>query len=129
MDPRYLVRPQFGMRFIQLDAGHVDLAHDLAMVELSSLGCDLLKAVHRLEIHRTNVGSPCITDAAGLTFQQPYDSVGGQFTPGHQGPLTFRECSAAGRTAQPFDVCVRSCPRPMDYVAFAATIEFRTRWI
>jgi hypothetical protein len=127
MEPRYLMWPQFGMRFIPLDAGHVDLAHDLAMVGLSPLGCNLLKAVHRLELHRTNVGSPCITDAPALTFQQPYDSIFGKFTPGQQGSLAFREYAAACRTAQPFDVFVRSCPRPRGYEQHLQSLRQNSR--
>jgi hypothetical protein len=52
------------------------------MVGLSPLGRNLLKAVHGLEIHRTNVGSSFITNTPALTFQQPYDSVFGELTPG-----------------------------------------------
>jgi hypothetical protein len=101
------------MRFIQLDAGHVDLAHDLAMVDLSPLGRDLLKAMHRLESHRTNISRPCTTGAPALTFQQPYNRVFGKLTPGQQGPLALRAFAAACRTAQPFDVFVRFRPRSM----------------
>jgi len=85
MHPDSLAGAECGMGCIQLHAWYVCLAHDLAMVGLSSLGRALLQAV--------------------------------------QGSLAFRECLAACRTAQPFDVFVRSCPRPMGSVAFAKTIE------
>src|SRR5215813_7414597 len=129
MDPRHLARTQFGMGFIQLDAGHVHLAHYLAMVGLSALGSDVLKAMHRFEIHRANVGGPLIADAPPLTFHQPYNRVFGELAAGHQGALPFRELPAACRTAQSFDVLVRPCPRPMRDVPCAGTIEPCTLWI
>jgi hypothetical protein len=58
------------MGFVQLDAGHIHLAHHLAMVGLSAMGRDVLQAMHRFEIHGTNVGSPLITDAPPLTLHQ-----------------------------------------------------------
>jgi hypothetical protein len=117
------------MRFIQLDAGHVYLAHNLAMMSLSALGSDVLKAMHRFEIHGTNVGGPCITDTPPLTFQQPYDRVFGELAASHQGAFPFRELPVACRTAQPFDVLGRPSPRPMRDVAFAGTIEACALWI
>src|SRR5713101_8405031 len=117
------------MRFIQLDGGHVHLVYNLAMMGLSALGRDVLKAMHRFEIHGTNVGGPFITDAPPLTFHQPYDRVFGELAAGHQGTLPFRELPVACRTAQPFDVLVRPGPRPMRDVAFAGPIEPSTLWI
>jgi len=99
------------------------------MVSLSALGRDVLKAMHRFEIYGTNVGSPLITDAPPLTFHQPYDRVFRELAAGHQGALSFGELSIACRAAQPFDVFVRTCPRPMHDIPCAGTIEARTRWI
>jgi hypothetical protein len=45
MKPRHLARTPFGMGFIQLDAGHIHLAHRLALVGLRALGRDVLKAM------------------------------------------------------------------------------------
>jgi hypothetical protein len=110
MHPYHLAGAALGMGCIPRDAWHVDLAPDLAMVGRSPLGRALLQAVHRLESHRTNVGSPFSTDAPALPLPQPYDGVFGELTPGPQGPLSCRACSATCHTAQPFDVFVRSWP-------------------
>ena len=83
MDPRHLTRTQFGMGLIQLDAGDIHLAYNPAMMGFSTMGSDTLKAMHCFEIHGTNVGGPCITDAPPLTFQQLYDGVFGEFAAGH----------------------------------------------
>src|SRR5262252_917429 len=129
MDPRYLVRTEFRMGFVQLPPGHVHLTDNLTMVGLSTLGRDLLQAVHGFEIHRTNISGALITDAPPLTFHQLYDGIFGEPAAGHEGALPFRELPVACRTAQPFDVLVRPGPRPMRDVAFTGTIELRTLWI
>ena len=129
MDPGHLAWTEFRMGFIHLHPGHVHPTDNLAMVGLGTLGCHLLQAVHGFEIHRTNVSGALITDAPPLTFHQPYDGLFGELTAGHQGALPFRELPVACRTAQPFDVLVRPCPRPMRDVAFTRTIELRTLWI
>src|SRR5262245_50298360 len=72
MAPRHLTRTQFGMRRIQLDAGDVHLAYNLAMMGFSTLGSDPLQALHCFESHGTHVGGPGITDAPPLTLQPPY---------------------------------------------------------
>src|SRR4051794_6433616 len=129
MDPRHLAWTQLRMGFIQLHPWDVYHADHLAMVGLSALCSDVLKAMYRLEINRTNVGGARITDAPPLTFRQSYDRVFGELTAGHQSALSFRELPVAGGAAQPFDVFVRAGPRPMRDVAFAGPIEPRTLWI
>jgi hypothetical protein len=129
MEPRHLAWTQFRMGFIQLDAGHVHRTDHLAMVGLSALGRDVLQAMHRLEINRTNVGGALITDAPLLTYHQSYDRLFGELTAGHQGPLPVGELPIACGAAQPFDVFVRPCPRSMGNVAFAGPIELSTLWI
>src|SRR5262249_18673245 len=71
MDPGHLTWTQFGMGFVQLDAGHIDLAHHLVMVSLSALGRDVLEAIPRFEIYGTNAGGPPTTNTPPLTFHQP----------------------------------------------------------
>ena len=78
---------------------------------------------------RALIGGALITDAPTLTFQELVHGRFWEFASGHQGPLPFGELSVACRAAQPFDVLVRPCPRPMRDVAFAGTIELRTLWI
>jgi hypothetical protein len=117
------------MGFIQLHPGHVHPTHNLAMVGLGTLGCNLLQAVHGVEIHRTHVRSALITDAPPLTLHQLYDGLFGELAAGHEGALPFRELPVACHTAQPFDVLARPGPRPMRDVAFARTIELRTVWM
>jgi len=129
MHPFHLLGTQFGMRLIQLYALHIHVLHALAMVGLGPLGSHPLKAMHRLEIHRTDVRGARITDAPSLTFHQPYKRVFGELAAGHQGALPFRELPTACRTTPPFDMLVRSCPRPMGDVAFAGMIEPCTVWI
>src|SRR5215813_12421026 len=126
MNPGHLAWTQFGMGFVQLDARHVHLAPHLAMVGLSAPGSDGLKAMHRFELHSTNVGGPFITDAPPLALEQAFDGLLRQLAAGHQGTLSLRELSVACRTAQPFDVFVRTCPRPMRDVAFAGPVELCT---
>jgi hypothetical protein len=129
MDPLDLFGTQLGMGFISLDTLHVDVPDDLLVMGLGPLSRDLLQAMDGLEIHRTHVGSARITDAPALAFQQPHDRVFGKLTTNHQGALPFGELPGAGRTAQPFDVFVLACPRPMRDIPFAGTIELRTIWI
>ena len=129
VDPRHLAWAQFGMGFVHLDAGHVHLAHHLAMVGLSALGSDVLKAMHRFEIRRTNIGGPLVTDAPPLTFDQPSDRVFGKLAMGHQGARPFGELLVACRAAQSFDVFVRAWPRSVHDVPGTGTIKARTRWI
>src|SRR5262245_36681459 len=129
MDPRYLVWTEFRMGFIQLHPGHVHPTHNLAMVGLGTLGCNLLQALHGVEIYRTNVRSALITDAPPLTFHQLYDGIFGKLAAGHEGALPFRELPVACHTAQPFDVLARPGPRPMRDVASARTIQLRTSCI
>src|SRR2546421_7095715 len=118
MDPCYLTWTEFRMGLIQPDARHFYLVHHLAMVGLSPLGGDLLKAVHGLEVHRIDVSRSLITDAPSLTFQQPLHNFLGQLAPGQQGAFPLRELLRADGTAQPFDVLVLPCPRPMGDVTF-----------
>jgi hypothetical protein len=47
----------------------------------------------------------------------------GELAAGHEGALPFGKLPVAYHTAQPFDVLVRPCPRPMRDIAFAGTIE------
>ena len=129
MDPRYLARTEFRMGCVQLHPGHVHLTDYLTRVALSTLGRDLLQAVHGFEIHGTHISGACITDAPPLTFHQLYDGIFGELAAGHEGALPFRELPVAGRTAQPFDVLVHPGPRPMRDGAFAGTIELCTWWI
>ena len=111
------------MCLIQLHAGHVHVPDHLLVMGLSTLGGHTLEAIHGLEIDRTDIGGPCITDTPPLTLQQPLHGVFRQFAPGHQGPLPFGELPVACRAAQPFNVLVHPGPRPMRDVAFAGTIE------
>ena len=53
------------------------------MVGLRALRSDVLQALHRLEIDRTNIGGALITDAPSLTFHQSYDCVFRELTAGH----------------------------------------------
>src|SRR5215831_3198859 len=129
MDPRHLAWTQFRMSFIQLHPWDLYRTDHLAMVGLSALRSDVLKAMHRLEIHRTNVGGALITDAPSLTFDQPYDGIFGELATGHQSPLPFGKLPVACQAAQPFDVLVCACPRPMYDVPCAKTIEAGTQWI
>jgi hypothetical protein len=129
MDPRYLPRPPFGIRFIQLDAGDVHLAHHLVMMGLSALGTDVLQALHRFEVYRPKVGGPCITDAPPRAFHQPYDRIFGKFTAGHQGARPFGELPVAYRAAQSFNMLACAGPGPMRDIAFTRLIEPHTPWI
>jgi hypothetical protein len=129
MDPRHLAWTQFRMGFIPLHPWDVYRTDHLTMVGLSTLRSDVLKAMHRLEINRTNVGGALITDAPPLTFRQAYDRVFGELTAGHQRAFPFGELPVAYGAAQPFDVFVHACPRPMRDVAFTGLIEPRTLWI
>jgi hypothetical protein len=114
------------MGFIQLHPWDAYRMDHLAMVGLSALRRNMLKAIHRLEIDRTNVGGAFITDAPALTLHQSYDRVFRELTAGHQRPFPFGELPVAFGAAQPFDVLVRACPRSMRDVAFAEPIEPRT---
>src|SRR5262245_37694610 len=129
MHPFHLFGAQFGMRLIQLHAGHVHVPDHLLVMGLGPLGGHTLEAIHGLEIDRTYIGSARIADAPPLTFHQLHDRLFGELAAGHEGALPFRELPVACRTAQPFDVLVRPCPRPMRDVAFAGAIELRTVWI
>ena len=99
------------------------------MMGLRTVGCHRLKPMHGLEIHRTDIGGALITDTPPLTFHELGHSRFGEFAPGHQGPLPFGALPVACRAAEPFDVFVFACPRPMDDVPCAGTIEAWTRWI
>src|SRR4030095_13132955 len=103
--------------------------HALLVVRHSPLGRHLLETIDGLKIHGTDVGGPRVTNPPPLTFHQLYDRVFRELAAGHQGALPFRELPAACRTAQPFDVLVRPCPRPMREVPFTGTIEPGTLWI
>jgi hypothetical protein len=129
LHPAPLARAECGMGCIPRPTWHVSLTHAWAMVGLSPLGRALLQAGPCRELHGTNVGRPCITNAPALTLQPPYDGVFGELTPGPQGPLAFREVSAACRTAQPCAGFVRSWPRPMGEVPCAGTIASCPRWM
>jgi hypothetical protein len=85
--------------------------------------------MHRFELHGTNVGSPFITDAPPLALEQAFDGLLRQLAAGHQGTLPFRALSVACRAAQPFEVFVLACPRPMHDVPFSGTMKVRTLWI
>jgi hypothetical protein len=129
MHPFYLFGTAFGMRLIQLHPLHRHVLHTLAMMRLGAMSGHALEAMDRLDLHSTNVRRPFIADAPALTFQEPFHSCLGELATGHQGPLAFGELSVACRAAQPFDVFVRACPRPMHNVPFTGTIKARTLWI
>src|SRR5207245_6246968 len=129
MHPLDLFGTEFGMCLIQLHPLHLQVLHALPVVRLGPLGSHPLEAMDGLEVYGTDVGGPLIADAPPLTFHQPYHRVFRELAAGHQGALPCREFPAACRTAQPFDVLVPPCPRPMRDVVFAGTIELGTLWI
>jgi hypothetical protein len=71
MAPGHLTWTQCGLGCVHLDAGHLHRAPHLVMVRLSALGGNALKALHRCEIHGTNVGGPRITNAPPLPLHPP----------------------------------------------------------
>src|SRR5262245_56622192 len=96
---------------------------------LGPLRCLPLKAMHRLESHRTDGGGPLIADAPPLTFHQLYDRLFGQLTAGHQGPRPFGALPGACRAAPPFDLLARTGPGPMRNIAFTRLVAPRSAWI
>jgi len=69
-----------------------------------------LKTMDSFEIHGTDVGHPFVTDAPALTFQALFHRRFGELAPGHQGPCSLGELTAADGAAQPFDVLVFTRP-------------------
>jgi hypothetical protein len=117
------------MGLIQWDTLNVSLLHDLLLMGLRTVGCHRLKPINGLESHRTDIGGALITDTPPLTFQELFYGRFGEFTAGHQGPLPCGALPVACRAAQPFDVFVLACPRPMHNVPFAGPMEVQTRWM
>jgi hypothetical protein len=129
MDPRHLAWTQLRMGLSPWPPWDVYRPDHLAMVGLSALRSDVLQAMHRLEIDRTNVGGARLTDAPALTLRESYDRGFGELTAGPQRAFPFGALPVACGAAQPFEVLVRACPRPMRAVAFAGPIEPRTLWM
>src|SRR4029450_2790952 len=126
MHPLDLFGPEFRVRLIHLHPLYVHGLDYLAMMKLGPMGCHLLKPMHGLECHPTDIGGALITDAPSLTFQQSYARIFGELTAGHQGALPLGELLVTCCAAQPFDMLVGACPGPMRDVAFARLIEPHT---
>jgi hypothetical protein len=129
MHPCHLFGTEFGMRLIPLHALHLYVLHTLAMVRLGPLRSHVLKAMDGLEIYGTDIRRALITDAPALTFQELFYGRFGELAPGHQGPFSLGELTAAEGAAQPLNVLVLARPGAMDYIASVRLIAQPTSWI
>ena len=105
------------MRLIPLHALHLYVLHTLALVRLGPLRSHVLKAMDGLEIYGTDIRRALITDAPALTLQELFYGRFGELAPGHQGPFSLGELTAAEGAAQPLNVLVLARPGAMDYIA------------
>src|SRR5919202_858480 len=129
MHPLDLFGTEFRVCLIHLHPLYVQFLDDLAMMELGPRGCHLLKPMHGLECHPTDIGGALITDTPPLTFQQLFHGHFWQLAPRHQGALPLGELPVAQGAAQPFDVPGLASPGAMRDVAWAGAIELCTVWI
>ena len=124
------------MGFIQLHPGDVYRTDHLAMAGLSALRRDVLKAMHRLEIERTNVRgariadrpiadiSPIVRPCLQGAYGAPSVSLPVQRTPGRIRRSAAGRCVCGCLSTTDARGCLRRAGRTADTVDLDTRIEY-----